>query len=150
MSEEKQGEQGSGAENPEQVEGTTAHQVEQAEGDADEAKQTMKELEEQDEPPAKLEDWPDGEAKYETFGGPEGEHSYDEGPERKLGPSSLRHGEDGSVKIEGEEVDDPDEFKGDPIPGGPTDPNTPAAAGEKEGDDAKRQREEGDSGGDED
>jgi hypothetical protein len=37
----------------------------------------------------------------------------------------LRHREDGSVEIEGEEVDDPSEYKGPPIPGGPTDPDTP-------------------------
>jgi hypothetical protein len=55
-----------------------------------------KTLEELEEnPPEKLEDWPDGKAKYETFGG-----------------------------AEGEEVDDPDEYKGDPIPGGRTDPAT--------------------------
>jgi hypothetical protein len=85
----------------------------------DEAKEEMKRLEE--DPPEKLEDWPRGEAMYETFGGPEGDHSYDEGPERKLGPSSLRHHEGGEVSIEGEKVDNPEEYKGDPIPGGPTD-----------------------------
>ena len=73
--------------------------------------------------PEKLEDWPDGQAKYETFGGAEGDHSYDEGPETNLGPDSVRHHEDGSVEVGGEEVDDPDEFKGEPIPGGPTDPD---------------------------
>ena len=85
------------------------------------AKEEIRELEQ--DPPEKLEDWPDGQAKYETFGGPEGDHSYDEGPEAKLGPDSVRHREDGAVEVGGEEVDDPDEFKGDPIPGGPTDPN---------------------------
>jgi hypothetical protein len=35
----------------------------------------------------------------------------------------VRHREDGAVEVGGEEVDDPDEFKGEPIPGGPTDPN---------------------------
>ena len=85
------------------------------------AKEKVKELE--DDPPDKLEDWPDDEAKYETFGGPEGEHSYDEGPEKNLGPASLRHHKGGGVSIAGEEVDDPEEFKSDPIPGGPTEPN---------------------------
>jgi hypothetical protein len=87
------------------------------------AKEKMKEVEEN--PPEDLEDWPDDAAKYETFGGPEGEHSYEEGPEVKLGPSSLRHTEEGGVTIEGEEVDDPDRYKGEPIPGGPTDPDAP-------------------------
>jgi hypothetical protein len=86
----------------------------------EEAKQKVKELEEN--PPEKLEDWPDDKAKYETFGGAEGDESYEESVTSKLGPSSLRFREDGGVEIEGEEVDDPDEYKGDPIPGGPTDP----------------------------
>src|ERR671929_1688030 len=90
----------------------------------EEAKRQMQELEEGD-PPGDLEDWPGGKAKYQTYGGPEGESGYDEGPTAKLGPSSLRHHEDGSVTIEGEEVDDPEEYKGDPIPGGPSDPDAP-------------------------
>jgi hypothetical protein len=86
----------------------------------------------QEDPPADLEDWPDDAAKYETFGGPEGEHSYEEGPERQLGPSEVRHHEDGSVSVGGDKVDDPDEFKGDPIPGGPTDPSAPKLSGESD------------------
>ena len=81
----------------------------------------MKELEQ--DPPEKLEDWPDDDVKYQTFGGPEGHHGYDEGPERQLGPADVRFHEGGDVTVEGEKVDDPDEFKTDPIPGGPTDPN---------------------------
>ena len=84
------------------------------------AKEKLKELEE--DPPEKLEDWPDDKAKYETFGGAEGDESYEDSVTSKLGPSSLRFKEDGAVEIEGEEVDDPDEYKGEPIPGGPTDP----------------------------
>ena len=83
------------------------------------AKQKVKELE--DHPPERLEDWPDDKAKYETFGGAEGEEGYEESITRKLGPSSLRYREDGSVEIEGEEVDNADEYKREPIPGGPTD-----------------------------
>jgi hypothetical protein len=99
----------------------TARQEEQ---EVEEAKETMSKLEEGD-PPEKLEDWPGGKAKYLTYGGPDGGESYDEGATQKLGPSSLRHHEDGSVTIEGEEVDDPDEYKGEPIPGGPSDPDAP-------------------------
>jgi hypothetical protein len=80
----------------------------------------------EDDPPKRLEDWPDDERKYETLGGPEGEAGYDEGPTRNLGPSGVVHHEDGSVTIDGEPVDDPSKFKGDPIPGGPTDPDAPA------------------------
>jgi hypothetical protein len=94
--------------------------AEKAKEEQEEAKEKMKELEE--DPPEKLEDWPDDKTKYETFGGAEGNESYDDSVTAKLGPSSLRHREDGSVEVEGEEVDDPDEYKGDPIPGGPTDP----------------------------
>jgi hypothetical protein len=108
----------------------------------EEAKEEIKQLE--DDPPEKLEDWPEGQAKYETFGGAEGDHSYAEGPEQNLGPDSVRHHEDGSVEVGGEEVDDPDEFKGEPIPGGPTDPDS------KDNPDAQRLADEEDSDDDED
>jgi hypothetical protein len=106
----------------------------------EDAKEEIKQLEE--DPPEKLEDWPDGQAKYETFGGAEGSHSYDEGPEANLGPDSVRHREDGSVEVGGEEVDDPDEFKGEPIPGGPTDPKA------TDNPDAQRLAEDEDGDGD--
>jgi hypothetical protein len=100
-----------------------SRKAQEKEEERESAKEKMQEIEE--DPPKNLEDWPDDAAKYETFGGPEGEHSYEEGPEVKLGPSSLRHHESGAVTIEGEEVDDPDEYKGEPIPGGPTDEDAP-------------------------
>ena len=87
----------------------------------EEQENSLAELE--DDPPKNLEDWPSDERKYETFGGKEGDHGYEEGPEAKLGPSGVRHHEDGSVSIDGEKVDNPEDYKGDPIPGGPTDPN---------------------------
>ncbi len=95
----------------------------------DEAREKVAKLEEKDEPPSDLKDWPDDEAKYITYGGGEGDHGYDEGPEKKLGPSSLERHEDGSVTIEGEKVDNPDDYKGEPIPGGPTDPDAPPDPG---------------------
>jgi hypothetical protein len=91
--------------------------------------ESLKDLE--DDPPKNLEDWPDDDRKYKTFGGGEGDHGYEEGPEKNLGPSGLRHNEDGSVEIDGEKVDNPEDYKGDPIPGGPTDPNAPGLSGEK-------------------
>src|SRR3954451_12231168 len=99
--------------------------------EVEDAKEEVKNLEE--DPPEKLEDWPSGRAKYETFGGPEHETSYDEAATAKLGPSNVRFHEDGQVEVDGEQADDPDEFKGDPIPGGPTDPNAPDISGEKQG-----------------
>jgi hypothetical protein len=87
----------------------------------EEAKQEVEALE--DDPPKDLEDWPKGKAKYETFGGPEHETSYEEAATSKLGPAEVRHREDGSVEVGGEEVDNPDDYKGEPIPGGPTDPD---------------------------
>ena len=110
------------------AEDDAAAKAQAAEEEQDEAKKEMEQLEEN--PPEKLEDWPDGKAKYETMGGPEGTHTYEEGPEKNLGPSGVRHHEDGSVTVDGEEVDNPDEYKGEPIPGGPTDPNSPEVAGE--------------------
>jgi hypothetical protein len=91
---------------------------EQEAREVEEAKREMHELEEGD-PPEKLEDWPEGRAKYLTYGGPEGTAGYDEGPTRKLGPSSLEHHEDGSVSIEGEKVDDPERYKGERLPDAP-------------------------------
>jgi hypothetical protein len=87
----------------------------------EEAKEEIKALE--DDPPQDLADWPSGKAKYETFGGPEHETSYEESATAKLGPAEVRHREDGSVQVAGEEVDNPEDYKGEPIPGGPTDPN---------------------------
>jgi hypothetical protein len=94
------------------------------EQEREEVKQTMEKLEE--DPPKDLKDWPSDKAKYETFGGGDGTGgSYEDGVEAKLGPSGLRHHEDGSVSIDGEQVDNPDDYKGEPIPGGPTDPDSP-------------------------
>jgi hypothetical protein len=127
------------AADPDAGSGESAQESAQREEEqVDEAKEVMSELEEGD-PPEKLEDWPGGKAKYQTYGGPEGEEGYDEAATQKLGPSSLRHHEDGSVTIEGEEVDNPDDYKGPPIPGGPSDPDAPpdpAMVGEEEDDES--------------
>src|SRR3954447_9342651 len=123
--EERDAPAGESGDDQDEDEKDEAQKAQEKEEEREQARDKVKELEEGD-PPKDLEDWPDDAAKYETFGGPEGEHGYHEGPEEeKLGPSSLRHGEDGSVSIAGDEVDDPDEYKGDPIPGGPTDPDAP-------------------------
>src|SRR6185503_10442549 len=68
-----------------------------ADEEQEEQENSLKELEE--DPPKNLEDWPSDERKYETLGGKEGDHGYDEGPERNLGPSGVRHHDDGSVSI---------------------------------------------------
>jgi hypothetical protein len=88
----------------------------------------------EDDPPQDLEDWPDGNAKYKTFGGPDSQSGYDEGPTANLGDSDVRHHEDGTVTVGGEEVDNPDDYKGEPIPGGPTDPNAADPEGLKNDD----------------
>jgi hypothetical protein len=130
-----------------------ASKAQEKEEERENAKEKMEDLEEN--PPEKLEDWPDDAAKYETFGGPEGEESYDESVTSKLGPSSLRHHEDGKVTIEGEEVDNPDEYKGEPIPGGPTDPDAPQDSttrrvrGDQDSDDDGESSSDGESSGDE-
>ena len=99
-----------------------AEKAREEQEDTEQAREEMRKLEEQG-PPDKLEDWPDGKAKYQTFGGPEGESGYEEGPTRELGPSNVRYHEDGNITVGGEEVEDPDAFRGEPIPGGPTDAN---------------------------
>jgi hypothetical protein len=103
--------------------------AQEAEEKHERAKETMEKLEQ--DPPDKLEDWPDDEAKYETFGGSEDQSEYDDHHEEALGEHSVRHHDDGKVEVKGEEVDNPDEYKGEPIPGGPTDPEAPAMPGEE-------------------
>ncbi len=62
-------------------------------------------------PPEDLGDWPTGKAMYLSFGGAEGEEGYEDGPARQMGPSSLRHHADGSVEVQGEKVDNPEDYK---------------------------------------
>lgn len=109
---------------------TDAQRAEESREASEAGEKKVREMEESG-PPEKLEDWPTDEAKYTTFGGGEGGHGYDEGPETKLGPSGVRHHEDGSVSIDGEQVDNPEDYKGEPIPGGPTDPDSPKGAAER-------------------
>jgi hypothetical protein len=117
----------------EQQDGGAASARKQAE-EVEQAKEEMHELEEGD-PPEDLEDWPSGRAKYLTYGGPEGTAGYDEGPTAKLGPSSLEHHEDGKVTIEGEEVDNPEDYKADePVPGAPEHAQESSATGEESSD----------------
>ncbi len=137
---------GATGEGKDQDDMSASEKAQQEEEEREEAKEKVKKMEEEGTPD-KLEDWPTDKAKYETFGGPEGEHSYHEGPEEaELGPSSLRHHEDGKVSIAGEEVDDPGEYKAEPIPGGPTDEesNDPSAggAGDDSGDSEESEKEE--------
>lgn len=118
-----------------------ASKAKEAEEKFEAAKEKMEEIEK--DPPEKLEDWPDDAAKYQTFGGSEdGEATYDEHHEEALGPHSVRHHEDGKVEVKGDEVDNPDDFKGEPIPGGPTDPDAPAVAGEDRGGDSEGEKED--------
>jgi hypothetical protein len=98
-----------------------------AEKDDDDVDKQMEQVER--DPPKDLDDWPGGKAKYRTFGGAETDSGYGDGVTEKLGPADLQHHEDGSVTVDGEEVDNPDDYKGDPIPGGPTDPNAPKDPG---------------------
>jgi len=107
----------------------------------------------EDDPPKDLQDWPDGNAKYKTFGGPDGDTGYDDGPTKNLGESNVRHLEDGSILVKGEKVDNPEDYKGDPIPGGPTDPDAQRLAGDKvrpPEDEAKSDSEDESKSGDED
>lgn len=115
----------------------SATKAQEAEEKFEAAKEKMEEIEK--DPPDNLEDWPDDAAKYQTFGGSEdGESTYDERHEEALGEHSVRHHEDGSVEVKGEQADNPDEYKGEPIPGGPTDPEAPAMPGEdQDADDSK-------------
>ncbi|TMK39270.1 MAG: hypothetical protein E6G56_11270 [Actinobacteria bacterium] len=84
----------------------------------------MEALEQADEVPSDPREWPGGKAKYFTYGGGEDQSNepYGDDITGKLGPSDVHHQPDGSVIVRGEKVDDPEKYKGEPIPGGPTDP----------------------------
>lgn len=112
------------------------------------AAQELEEFSNQDELPADPSDWPDGKARFKTFG-EEGE-PYGDGPTEKLGPADVVHHPDGSVSVGGEKADDPDRYKGEPIPGGPTDPNAPGGPESQAASDEDEHDESGsDAGGDE-
>jgi hypothetical protein len=96
-----------------------------------EAERVMDGLANADELPSDLSKWPGGKAKFLTLGGSDDNDPYGEGATAKLGPAEVVHHADGSVSVAGKQVDNPKDFKGEPIPGGPTDPNTPAIAGER-------------------
>ena len=138
--EEKEQDEGPSKEELEEKDSDDMSAGEKAQLEAKEREEATEQVQTMEEdPPSDIEEWPSDKAKYITFGGAEGDAGYDEAATRNLGPSEVRHHEDGSVTVEGEEVDDPDEYKGDPIPGGPTDPNIPdsqkgTATDAKEGD----------------
>lgn len=96
----------------------------------DEAREEMRELEGRDDLPSDPREWPSGKSKTMTFGS-ESDEPYGEGPTAKLGPPSVEHHSDGTVSVGGKQVDNPEDFKGEPIPGGPTDPSSPDIAGEQ-------------------
>ena len=56
---------------------------------------------------------------------------------------ALERHEDGSISIEGEKVDDPDAYRGDPIKGGPTDPDAPELPGERKQREKLERRQQG-------
>jgi hypothetical protein len=91
----------------------------------DEARSQMMRIE-KDGPPKNLADWPTGKAMSLTFGGAEGASGYDAGEAHQLGPSSLRHYPDGSVKIRGEAVDNPRQYSRESV----TDEVAKAGSGE--------------------
>ena len=99
-----------------------------------EAREEIRRLEEADEVPSDPREWPGGKAKYLTFGGGEGrnDEALGEGTMAKLGPGDVHHQPDGSVIVGGKKVDNPEDYKGEPIPGGPTDPNAPKLTGESD------------------
>ena len=88
----------------------------------EQAAEEMQKLEAGD-PPTSLDDWPDGPAKYLTYGSGEDE-AYGEGVTAKLGPANLERNGDGSIVIDGDKVDNPDDYKAEPLEGGPTDKAT--------------------------
>lgn len=110
----------------------TEHEADAKREDADrDAKDGMERLEAGETVPHDPLDWPQGKLKSLTFGST-GDHAYGDGPTAMLGPADVQHHEDGSVSVGGRRVDNPGDFKGPPIPGGPTDPGAAKIAGERD------------------
>ena len=102
----------------------------------DDAHKEIERLENADELPTELSDWPGGKAKFLTLGGSDAGDRYGEGATSELGPGDLVRHAGGAISIAGKMVDNPEDYKGEPIPGGPTDPDAPQEPGEtKRGDD---------------
>ncbi len=92
---------------------TSADKARKEQDSRDHAREEMREFEQRDELPSDLSEWPSGKAKYITFDNDE-ESGYGEGLTEKLGPPVVHH-EDGSVSVNGEKVDNPEDYKGEPI-----------------------------------
>ena len=110
----------------EQTGSTAGEKAKQKERENKDAIAEMRELEAGD-PPTDLDDWPNGPAKYLTYGNEENE-VYGVGVTAKLGPANLSRFSDGSIAIDGKKVDNPEDYKGKPLAGGPTDTATKSAA----------------------
>jgi hypothetical protein len=103
------------------AEPTAQGKAQEREKESEQAAEEMRTFEEGD-PPKNLDDWPDGPAKYLTYGSGEDE-AYGDGVTGKLGPANLERHSDGSIVIDGDKVDNPEDYKAEPLEGGPTDPN---------------------------
>ena len=95
---------------------TAQEKAQEKEKENETAAEEMRELE-AGEPPTDLDDWPSGPAKYLTYGmeGSEDNSVYGDGVTAKLGPANLQRFKDGSIVIDGEKVDNPDDYKGEPL-----------------------------------
>jgi hypothetical protein len=100
---------------------TAQDKAQEQEKENERAAEEMQKLEGGD-PPTDLDDWPNGPAKYLTYGSGEDE-AYGDGVTGKLGPANLERNGDGSIVIDGEKVDNPEDYKAEPLEGGPTAPN---------------------------
>ena len=100
---------------------TAQEKAQKQEKENEQAAEVMHDLEAGD-PPTSLDDWPDGPAKYLTYGSGE-DQVYGAGVTATLGPANLERNGDGSIVIDGDKVDNPEDYKAEPLEGGPTDPN---------------------------
>lgn len=103
---------------------TAQDKAQEKQKENEDAAKVMHELEASDLP-TDLGDWPSGPAKYLTFGNEENE-VYGEGVTEKLGPANLKRFDDGSITIDDRKVENPDDYRGEPLVGGPTDSKAPS------------------------
>jgi hypothetical protein len=100
---------------------TAQEKAQEKDKENEQAAEQMRVLE-QGDPPTKLEDWPNGPAKYLTYGSGEDE-AYGAGVTAKLGPANLERFADGSIVIDGDTVDNPEDYKAESLEGDPSNPS---------------------------
>jgi hypothetical protein len=86
---------------------------EEQQNDRVDGREELRKFAEQEKLPSDPREWPGGKGKFVTFA--EGDDKpYGEGDTAKIGPQVIYH-DDGSATVDGKKVDNPEDYKGEPI-----------------------------------